>query len=91
MPDLLNIGRPCIHDNLFEIEPHWSSVVDNASVRNQLDEIEHLIHIDSYSFEEKRFQSFHLYLNSKDGIDVVLHISVKEMSVSVRFAYMQER
>nr|XP_022337376.1 pleckstrin homology domain-containing family G member 5-like isoform X6 [Crassostrea virginica] len=32
MPDLLNIGRPCIHDNLFEIEPHWSSVVDNASM-----------------------------------------------------------
>lgn len=83
MPDLLNIGRPCIHDNLFEIEPHWSSVVDNASVRNQLDEIEHLIHIDSYSFGEKRFQSFYLYLNSKDGIEVVLQISVKEMSVSI--------
>lgn len=82
MPDLLNIGRPCIHDNLFEIEPHWSSVVDNASVRNQLYEIEHLIHIGSYSFGEKRFQSFYLYLNSKDGIDVVLQISVKEMSVS---------
>ncbi|XP_056017709.1 pleckstrin homology domain-containing family G member 5-like isoform X4 [Ostrea edulis] len=32
MPDLLNIGRPCIRDNLFEIEPHWSSVVDNASM-----------------------------------------------------------
>ncbi|XP_061162670.1 pleckstrin homology domain-containing family G member 5-like isoform X2 [Saccostrea echinata] len=32
MPDLLNIGRPCIQENLFEIEPHWSSVVDNASM-----------------------------------------------------------
>lgn len=33
MPNLLKLGRPTIQENLFEIEPHWSSVVENASVR----------------------------------------------------------
>ncbi|XP_052718753.1 pleckstrin homology domain-containing family G member 5-like isoform X6 [Crassostrea angulata] len=32
MPNLLKLGRPTIQENLFEIEPHWSSVVENASM-----------------------------------------------------------
>lgn len=32
MPTLLKLGRPTIQENLFEIEPHWSSVVENASM-----------------------------------------------------------
>ncbi|KAK3104745.1 hypothetical protein FSP39_009161 [Pinctada imbricata] len=31
MPDLLNIGRRQVDEALFNIEPHWSSIVDNAS------------------------------------------------------------
>ncbi|XP_021339321.1 pleckstrin homology domain-containing family G member 5-like isoform X2 [Mizuhopecten yessoensis] len=31
MPDLLTLGRPSFSEEIFEIEPHWSSLVDNAS------------------------------------------------------------
>ncbi|XP_069114478.1 pleckstrin homology domain-containing family G member 5-like isoform X3 [Argopecten irradians] len=31
MPELLTVGKPTFSDELFEIEPHWSSLVENAS------------------------------------------------------------
>ncbi|KAL5013543.1 hypothetical protein ScPMuIL_007813 [Solemya velum] len=31
MPKLLTLGRPEFDNSLFELEPHWSSIVDNAS------------------------------------------------------------
>jgi hypothetical protein len=32
MPDLLTLGQPESNETVFKIEPHWSSIVENASV-----------------------------------------------------------
>ncbi|XP_033764250.1 pleckstrin homology domain-containing family G member 5-like isoform X2 [Pecten maximus] len=31
MPELLTVGKPAFSEEIFEIEPHWSSLVENAS------------------------------------------------------------